>query len=174
MLVARGVALHTGHVRRAIGCAPTALAVLQHSAQALHGLVMGLVQGVVPMGQQLDRLPDAAGLVDAALLRDGEMHRQMQECVATSVLRHAHGGQGSIQVGEVAGVFGVLIHPLNRYDFNSFQRKASAPFRITIAKKSPNIGLRWIEHGPRLTRPQWPLGPLWMCIAVYRRVTPET
>ena len=154
MLVARGVALHAGHVRCAIGRAPTALAVLQHPAQALHGIVMGLVQGVVPVGQQLDRLPDAAWLVDAALLRDGEMHGQMQECVAPSLLQGAHGCQGGVQIGEVAGVFGVLVHPLNRYDFNSFQRKSRAPFGVTITKKSPNIGLRRIEHGTRLTRPQ--------------------
>lgn len=154
MLVARGVSLHTGHVRCAIWRAPTALAVLQHTAQALHGIVVGMVQRVMAMGQQLDRLPDATRLVNAALLRNGQMHGQMQKRVTASRLLRADGGQGRVQVGEVARVFGVLVHPLDRYDFNSFQPKTSAPFSITIAKKSPNIGLRWIEHGTRLTRPQ--------------------
>ena len=92
MLVARGVALHTGHVRRAIGRASTALAVLQHPPQALHGVVVGLVQRVVPVGQQLDRLPDTAWLVDAALLCDGQMHGQMQERATPTLLLCADGG----------------------------------------------------------------------------------
>ena len=55
------------------------------------------VQVAAPRGQQLDRLANAARLVDAALLADRLMHRQVQKRVATHraiAIVARHGGFG--------------------------------------------------------------------------------
>ena len=106
-----GVPLHTRHISLAVRRLSGALALPDHFPKAVHRGVVCIVQGVKPVGQQLDRLAYAAWLVDAALLGDGQVHGQMQKRIAFAFFGLAHGEQGSIQVGQVSMVFGVLVNP---------------------------------------------------------------
>ena len=71
------MSLHAVNVNLTIGHATRALAFVNHAAEALHGGVMRLVQGFPFVGEQFHRLTDAPGLVNAALLADGQVHGQM-------------------------------------------------------------------------------------------------
>jgi len=69
---------------------------MNHSAEALHGGVMRLVQGVLFVGEQFYSLSDAPGLVNAALFADGQVHGQMQKRIFLGGICVQHAGQGSI------------------------------------------------------------------------------
>ena len=134
-----------------IGCpvrwAARALAFPQHLAQRVHHLVVGIVQRVTTAGQQLHRLADAAGLVDAALLTHRQVHRQVQEWVGARRVFGIHTGHGSVGVGQLGVVFGVFVDPLACYYFNSFKRLPRLRLGVNRAKESADIGLAWTEHG---------------------------
>jgi len=119
-LIPGGLALHASNIGVTFGWAPRLLTFPQHFPQAVHGFVVGLVQGVAFVGKQFDGLAYASGLVDAALLTDRQVHRQVQKRVGAALLRFAHAGQCGVYIGKVLCIFGVLIHPLACYGFNSF------------------------------------------------------
>ena len=150
--VARGVSLHTGNVARSVWHDAAGLAVLQHPPQALHHFMVGMVQRVASVGKQFDRLADASRLIDAALLRDGQVHRQVQKRIFTASVRRADGAQGGIKIGKIGSILRVLVHPLACYSFYSFQRLSCAGFGITGAKESANVGRGGVEHQARLPR----------------------
>jgi hypothetical protein len=62
------VPLHARDVGISVGWATCTLTLPQHFPQALHDIVVGFVQGVAFMRQQLYRLADTTRLVNAALL----------------------------------------------------------------------------------------------------------
>ena len=55
------------------------LAFPQHQAQALHGLMVSQMQGVKFLGQALNGLAHAFGLINGALFLDAQMHGEMQK-----------------------------------------------------------------------------------------------
>jgi hypothetical protein len=154
--VFRRPALHRFHVRLAIGRATGALAFPDHLAQALHGDMVGIMQGVQPRCEQLNRLPYTTGLVYGALLADGQMHGQMQKRVGFAgfpggaIVRLFQFEQCSIHIAEISVVLRVFIHPLTRYYFNSFQRRINAGFGINRAKKTAHIGLGGLIQHARI------------------------
>ena len=94
-----------------------------------------------PGRQQLDRLADAARLVNRALLADRQVHGQVQERVGVAAFHVVHLFQRSVCVHEVGVVFGVLVNPLACYGFYSFKRLTGARLGINGAEKTANIGL---------------------------------
>ena len=96
--IARGVLLYAGNVDIAVRWAACALALPDHGAQAIHGVVVGQVQRVAPVRQQLHGLPDAPGLVNAALLTDGQVHGEVEKRVAFSLFGLQHGAQRSVHI----------------------------------------------------------------------------
>ena len=139
--VPRSVLLHAGDVGVAIGWATGALTFPNHLAQAIHGLVVGQVQRIAAVRQQLHRLPDAPGLINAALLADGQVHGQVQERVALAFFSVLHGGQGGVDIGQIGVVFGVLVNPQACYGFNSLKRLTSEGFGINRTEKMADIRL---------------------------------
>ena len=85
------------------------LVILQGTdASGKDGTLRG-VQVAAAGGQQFHRLADAARLVDAALLADRQVHRQVQKRVAahrTVAIVARHGGLGVAEVGVPLGVLG--------------------------------------------------------------------
>jgi hypothetical protein len=82
--------------------------------------MVGVMQGMAPGRKQLDRLADAARLVDGALLADRQVHRQMQERIGFAAFDLIHFFQRSVCVHEVAVVLRMFINPLTCYCFDSF------------------------------------------------------
>ena len=87
--VAGGAALYRIDIGLAVWRAATALAFPQHRPQAFHHFVVSLVQIRSFGGQQFNRLANAFGLVDGALLTDRQMHGQMQKRIALAVVKVA-------------------------------------------------------------------------------------
>ena len=116
-----GPALDTLDVSRAVRWSARTLAFPNHLAQAVHRLMVCVMQRVSLCSQQLDRLPNAARLVNRALLADRQMHRQVQEGIGLASFNVVHFFQCHIRVGKIAMVFGVLGYPLTCYGFKSFQ-----------------------------------------------------
>ena len=73
-LVSCCLALYAGYIGIAIGWAASALAFPDHLAQAIHGFVMCVVQGIAFCRQEFNRMANAARLVNRALLADGQVH----------------------------------------------------------------------------------------------------
>ncbi len=119
---------------------------MHHATQAFHGLVVGIVQGVEPVGQQLDCLTNASGLVDAALLADRQVHRQVQKRILPVRVGCVHVGQRSIDVGQFGVVFGVFVNPLADEHFHGFERGGGSGLGINTAEKSPHIGLGGLDQ----------------------------
>ncbi len=99
------------------------------------------VQGIAPVREQLHRLANAARLVNAALLADGQVHGQVQKRIVLAGLGIVHAAQGSVHIGQLRVVFGVLVNPQARYCFNSFQRLTCLGLGINSTKKLADIGL---------------------------------
>ena len=66
--------LHAVNVDLAIRHFAGSLAFKNHATQAFHRGVMSLVQGLLFVTQQFNGLANAAWLVNAALLADGQVH----------------------------------------------------------------------------------------------------
>jgi len=107
-----GVPLNAVNVDIAVRHAARALTFENHATQAFHGGMVRLVQGLSFVAQQFHRLPNAAGLVNAALLADGQMHGQVQKGVFFGGVNLQHAGQGGVYVGQFGMVLGVLVDPL--------------------------------------------------------------
>ena len=105
--------------------------------------------------QQFNRLANAAWLVDAALLGNGQMHGQVQERVGFVVVCVDHFEQGCIHVLQVGMVFGVFGYPLTGYYFNGFLRSIGFGFGVNRAKKLADVGLAGGKHAPII--PWWQL-----------------
>ena len=71
-----------------------------------------VMKRVAPVGQQFNRLANSPGLVNAALLADGQVHGQVQKRIALSLRVGIHLTQGRIHIGEFCVVFGMLGNPL--------------------------------------------------------------
>ena len=102
---------NAGEVGLAIRRSPGALAFPQHMPQAIHGFMVGLVQGVAPVREQLKRLPNPTRLVNAALLADGQMHREVKKRVLPFFQNLGHAGQRSIHIGQRTVVLWMLADP---------------------------------------------------------------
>ena len=90
---------------------------------------------------------DATGLVDAALLADRQVHRQVQKRIGLArgfVVVAGHGGVGIRQVGVV---FGVLGDPQAGQSFDGFHGGAALGLGVYAAQKAAHIGLGGAEHG---------------------------
>ena len=135
------MALHAIDVGLAVGHATRTLAFVNHATQAFHGLVVCIVQRVELVGEQFHRLANAAGLVDAALFADGQVHRKVQKRVGPVRVVFQHAGQGRVHVGQFSMVFGVFVDPLADQHFHGLQWRRCAGFGVNTAKKAPDIGL---------------------------------
>jgi hypothetical protein len=113
--------LHAPYIDVAIGGASGTLALPNHLAQAIHGFVVSGVQGVTAVGQHLYGLPNAAGLVNAALLADGQVHGQMEERIALTFIDLLHGSQGCIDIGQLCVVLRVIVNPQAGDGFYGFK-----------------------------------------------------
>ena len=77
--------------------------------------MVGVVERIEPRGEQFNRLANAAWLVDAALLADRQVHREVQKSAGfigrglRRLLRD--GGQRSVNVGQHSVVFRVFVDP---------------------------------------------------------------
>lgn len=139
--VARCASLYTIDIGVAIGWTARALALPNHLAQAVHGLMMRIVQRVAPGGQQLHGLAYAAWLVDGALLTDRQVHGQMQEGIGSAAFHVVLFFKRSVRVHKVGMVFGVLVQPLACYYFNSFKCLSCAGLGKNRTEESADIGL---------------------------------
>ena len=115
-------ALHTVNVSRTIRRAACPLAFPHHLSQTVHRFMMRIVQGVKSCCQQLNRLANAAWLVDRALFADGQMHGQVQKRICFTALHVIHLFKCHVCISEVGMVFRMLSNPLASYYFKSFQR----------------------------------------------------
>jgi hypothetical protein len=93
------VPLHAVNVNIAIWHFSCALALKNHAPQAFHGGVVRLVQRLFFVTQQFNSLANAAWLVNAALLADGQVHGKVQKRVVPSGVHIEHGGQSGIDIG---------------------------------------------------------------------------
>jgi cytochrome c553 len=144
--IARGVPLHAIDISLAVGRTPGALALPHHAAETLHRVVVGIEQRAATRGQQLDRLADAARLVDGALLADGQVHRQMEKRIFTTVFSVVDANDGSIGIGQLRVVFGMRIDPARRDGFQRFQRLSGTAPGVDIAEEAAHFFLSGIEH----------------------------
>jgi len=118
------VPLHAVNVDLAIGHFASALAFKNHASQAFHRGVMSVVQRLFFVTEQFNRLTDAAGLVNAALFTDRQVHRQMQEGVVPGRIDVLHGCQSSIHIRQFGVVLRMFIDPLAGQNFNGLQGRA--------------------------------------------------
>jgi hypothetical protein len=136
-----GVFLDAVDVHIAIRHAARALTFVNHAAQAFHGGVMGLVQGVAFVGEQFHGLANAARLVNAALLANRQVHGQMQKRILSGGINIEHAGQGRIHVRELGVVLGVLVNPLTGQNFDGLQGGARSGLGVGATEKAADIGL---------------------------------
>jgi hypothetical protein len=100
----------------------------------------------IARGELLHRRADAGGLVDAALLADRQVHRQVQEGIGAPVLHRVAGGQRRFEVGQVGAVLRVLLRPLRSQQVHRCHRFAADMPRPGLAEESPHVVLGWLEH----------------------------
>ena len=122
------------------------LAFPQHQPQLFHHQMLHLVQ-VARLQQIFYRAADAWGLVYAALLRNRQMHRQVQKGVDAVLIDPRH---SRLFIGKIAGVFGVFAQPFQRQSFNGLQAFAQGTavggFGKNLAKKTPHLRLIRGKH----------------------------
>ena len=100
--------------------------------------------------QHVHGLADAAGLVDAALLADGQVQRQVQEGVAAADFGAVVGFQRPIQVSQLVVIFRMLADPLQGDHLQGLQRGALLVFLPDVAEVAAHVGDGGIEeHGRR-------------------------
>ena len=131
----------------AIGRATIALAFPQHFAQAIHHLVVGIVERIAACGQQFHRLADAGGLVDGALLADRQVHGQVQEGVAAGGVGLLHVAQGGVHIGQGRVELRMFFHPQLRQRLDRFHGLVGLPFAVNGAEEAANVGLGGGKHG---------------------------
>ena len=120
--IPRSAALDAVDVGCAVRRATCALAFPHHLAQAFHCFMVRIVQRIALGGQQLNSLPDAAWLVDRALLADGQVHRQVQKWIGFTAFNVVHLVKCRRCVRKIRVVFGMFGQPLACYGFKSFER----------------------------------------------------
>ena len=135
------MALDAGYIRIAIGWSACTLAFPDHLAQAIHGFVMRLVQGIAFCREEFNGLANAARLVNRALFADGKVHGKVQEGVGLPTFNVIHFFKGSIRICKIGVIFRVLLQPLVCYGFNSFHGLIGPGFSVDRTKKTANIGL---------------------------------
>ena len=96
--VARCPALYAGYIRITIGRSACALAFPDHLAQAIHGFMMRVVQGIALCGQEFHRLANAARLVNRALFADGQVHGKVQKGVGLFTFNVIHFFKCSVRI----------------------------------------------------------------------------
>ncbi len=111
---------------------------------------MGLVQRLPLVAQQFNRLPNAPWLVNAALLANGEVHREVQKWIFAGRVNVLHGCQRRIHIGQFCVVFRVFFNPLAGQYFDGRHGGARAEFGIGPTKKSAHIGLRRLYQHARI------------------------
>jgi hypothetical protein len=146
------MALNAVNVSCTVRRASCALAFPHHLAQAVHGFMVRVVKRVALGCQKLNRLPNAARLVNGALLADRQMHRQVQKRVGFTAFNVVHFFKCSVGICNIGVVFGVFLQPLTGQGFNRFHRLTGSGFCVNSAKKTPDIGLGRREHSLRISR----------------------
>ena len=111
--------------------------------------MVGIVQPVQAPRQQFHRLADAAWLVNAALLADRQVHRQVQKRVGALGLQVVIAGDGRLGVGQFGVELGVLGNPQAGQGFNGLHGLLRLGFGMDGAEKAPHIGLGGLEHRAR-------------------------
>jgi hypothetical protein len=114
--------------------------------------VVGVVQRAAAGRQQFHRLPDAARLVDRALLADRQVHRQVQERIGLSVAAVVDPGHGRLGVGQVGVVFGVLQQPLAGQRLQRIQGLAGPGLGMDAGEEPAHVFLRGVEHPGSVAR----------------------
>ncbi len=100
-----------------------------------------VVQRIAPCGQQLHRLANAAWLINAALLADGQVHGEVQKRVGAIRRGFLQLGQRLLQVGKLGVVLRVLVNPLAGNDLYRLHRLTRTGLGVNITKESANVGL---------------------------------
>jgi hypothetical protein len=106
-----------------------------------------VVQRIAARRQQFDRLPDAARLVDRALLADRQVHGQVQEGIGLAVVAFIDARDSGVAVCHVGVVLGMLLQPLAGQRLQRIHRLSARALGVNRTEKAPYIGLGWIEHG---------------------------
>ncbi len=109
--------------------------------------MLGVVRGAEPRAQQLERLLDAARLVDRDLLADREVHRQVQERIGPAALDRIDRGARGFGIGEVGLVLRMLGDPVGCDRFERGQRFLRAELPMRGAEEVADVVLRRGEHG---------------------------
>lgn len=102
------------------------------------------------MGEQFNGLAYSTGLVNAALLTDGQVHRQVQKGIALPLGVGVDLSQGRLHISELCVVLRVLGDPLAGQGFYSFHGRIAQGFFVGGAKKPTYVFLGGAEHAPRL------------------------
>ena len=137
----RCAALYAGYIRIAVGRAACALAIPYHLAQAIHGFVVCVVQGITFYREEFNCLTNATRLVNRALFADGQVHGKVQEGVGLSTFNVIHFFKCSFHIRKIGMVFRVLLKPLACYGFNSFHGLIGNGLGVDRTEKTANVGL---------------------------------
>lgn len=89
---------------------------------------------------------NARRLVDADLLVDGEMQREMQEGIHRAGLGRPFLGEGRLGIRQQVVVFRVTGDDIHRRDFGADERQAFLMLFPGVAEKAANLITRWVEH----------------------------
>ncbi len=103
--------------------------------------MVGVVKRIAPVGEQFNGLAYSTGLVNAALLTDGQVHGEVQKGIAVPLAAGVNLYQGSIHIGEICVVLRMLGDPLACQGFNGFHGRIAQGFFVDGAKKPTNVFL---------------------------------
>ena len=112
--------------------------------------MVGVVKRIAPVGEQFNGLAYSTGLVNAALLTDGQVHGEVQKGIALSLDVGVDRCQGRLHIGEICVVLRMLGDPLACQSFYSFHGRIAQGFFVDGAKKPTDVFLGGTEHAPRL------------------------
>lgn len=106
------------------------------------------MQIAAPCGEQLHSLANAARLVDAALLADGQGHGQMQKRIGFAINYFVHRDQRCMNIAEYRMVLWVLRNPQSRQRLHALHRHILLMLVIHRTEKTAHILLARDEHSP--------------------------
>ena len=108
---------------------------------------MGFVLRAATLRQQLEGGADARRLVDGNLLRDRQVHRQVQEGIALALLDRVIGGDGGLDVAQAVVIFRMLHDPVAGDGFQRREDFMALLLAIGFAEEAADIVLGRREHG---------------------------
>lgn len=124
------------------------LRLVQHLAQAFHGLVHGIVPALMAMQELVNAVPNAGRLVNAVLLLEGEVHGEVQKGVDLPIFNREISLEHLIGIIEKVVVLGVKGDPVGRQVLNRRQWQALAMPLPGSNEKVSNLFSRGLKnHG---------------------------